>query len=74
MAVVKLRWDFLRDPTQIVDPYQAPNVMLPSLPPGHHSNMIQGLINFNDMQNHHDKNITITLKAQPTDQPYLGMQ
>lgn len=69
MAIVNLKWDFLRDPQAIrdqmnpMDPAYAIKINnLPQKPLS--NNLIQGQINFIEMYNHNDKNITITLQAK----------
>lgn len=34
--------------------------------------MIQGILNFNEINDHNEKNLTITLKAQPSEHSMIG--
>ena len=69
MAIVSLKWDFFRDPQTIIDSfnpmdpsYQMRIQNLPQKPVG--QNQIQGQINFLDMLQLNDRNVTITLQER----------
>ncbi|CDW87894.1 rna-binding [Stylonychia lemnae] len=79
IAIVNLKWDFLRDPQAIrdqlnpLDPqFQIKLANLPQKPLT--NNVIQGQINFIDMLSHNEKNVTITLQAKTQDQFVINMQ
>lgn len=67
MAIVRFKWDFFKDTSHEQD--QAVQALANLVQSQNQLNVkqIQGLVNFAEMQNHFDRNLTITLKGQGND-------